>query len=135
AVSKTDYALEVQVPSSANNSAVHTLMAVETDRIISAAEIHQNHPSHWHSAQPGSQVVMISPAAFAGALNPLLRAHQAEGKSAAVVLIDDLYDEFNFGERSPAAIREFLQTAVNAWHTAPSIDRSLQEFADGGGTA
>ncbi len=119
AASKTDYALELQVPWSTNNSAVHTLMAVETDRIASAAEIQPNHPSHWHSAQPGSEIVMISPAALAGSLSPLLHAHQAEGTSAAVVLIDDLYDEFNFGERSPAAIRAFLQTAVNAWHTAP----------------
>jgi len=119
AASKTDYALEVQVPWSATNSTLHTFIAVEADRISSTGEIHQNHPSHWHSAQPGSEIVMISPGAFAGALNPLLHAHQAEGKSAAVVLIDDLYDEFNFGERSPAAIRAFLQTAVNAWHTAP----------------
>jgi hypothetical protein len=94
-------------------------MAVETGRISAAAAIQPNHPSHWHSAQPGSEVVMISPGAFAGALAPLVHAHEREGKSAAVVLIDDLYDEFNFGERSPLAIREFLQTAVNAWHTAP----------------
>jgi hypothetical protein len=119
AAPKTDYVVNVQVPWSTGNSAVHTLIAVETDRIASAAGIQRNHPSHWHSAQPGSEIVMISPGAFAGALASLVHAHQAEGKSAAVVWIDDLYDEFNFGERSPAAIREFLQTAVNAWHTAP----------------
>ncbi|MGA8440430.1 MAG: C25 family cysteine peptidase, partial [Candidatus Sulfotelmatobacter sp.] len=119
AATKTDYAVELQVPWSATNSVLHTLLAVETDRIASAAGIQQNHPSHWHSAQPGSEIVMISPRAFAGALASVVHAHQAEGKSVAVALIDDVYDEFNFGERSPAAIREFLQTAVNAWHTAP----------------
>ena len=62
---------------------------------------------------------MVSAEAFAGALEPLLRAHKAQGKSSAVVLVDDLYDEFNFGEHSPQAIRDFLQTAVKAWHTAP----------------
>jgi hypothetical protein len=36
-----------------------------------------------------------------------------------VVLIDDLYDEFSFGEHNPSAIRDFLQTASKAWRTAP----------------
>jgi len=49
-----------------------------------------------------------------------MRAHQAEGKSSAVVQISDLYDEFNFGERSPFAIRSFLQTAVANWKKPPS---------------
>ena len=122
AASKTDYAVEVQVPWSTTNPsapALHTLMAVADDRIASAAGIRKNHPSQWHIAQPGSEIVMVSAEAFAGALEPLLRAHKAQGKSSAVVLVDDLYDEFNFGEHSPQAIRDFLQTAVKAWHTAP----------------
>jgi uncharacterized repeat protein (TIGR01451 family) len=117
-----DYTLEVQVPWSTTNAAapaLHTLMAVSIDRIASAAGIRPNHPSHWHSAQAGSDIVMVSAEAFAGALNPVLRAHGAEGKSSAIVLVDDLYDEFNFGEHSPLAIRDFLQTAVKVWHTAP----------------
>ena len=122
AASKTDYAVEVQVPWSTTNPsapALHTLMAVADDRIASATGIRKNHPSQWHIAQPGSEIVMVSAEAFAGALEPLLRAHKAQGKSSAVVLVDDLYDEFNFGEHSPQAIRDFLQTAVKAWHTAP----------------
>ncbi|MFZ0417401.1 MAG: C25 family cysteine peptidase [Candidatus Sulfotelmatobacter sp.] len=120
--SKSDYALEVQVPWSTTNPAApaqHTLMAVADAQVSSAAGIRQNHPSHWHSAQPGSEIVMVSPEAFAGALAPVLRAHQAEGKSSAIVLVDELYDEFNFGQHSPLAIRDFLQTAVKVWHTAP----------------
>jgi hypothetical protein len=45
--------------------------------------------------------------------------HRAEGKSVAIVSINDIYDEFNFGERSPYAIRSFLQTATTAWKAAP----------------
>jgi hypothetical protein len=37
-----------------------------------------------------------------------------------VVPINDLYDEFNFGERTPVAIRSFLQTAEQNWKTPPS---------------
>jgi len=118
----THYALEVQVPWSTTNStspARHTLLAVASDRIDSVAGVSPNHPSHWHRAQPGSEIVMVSYEPFAAALNPLVRAHEADGKSVAVPLINDLYDEFNFGEHSPFAIRDFLQTATKVWHTPP----------------
>ncbi len=49
-----------------------------------------------------------------------MQAHQAEGKTSAIVPIADLYDEFNFGERSPNAIRQFLQTAKTIWSKPPS---------------
>ena len=116
------YAIQVQVPWSTTNAgapALHTLMAVASDAVDSAAALHQNHPSHWHSAQRGSDIVMVSAEAFASSLKPLQLAHEAEGKSSTVILIDDLYDEFNFGERSPYAIRDFLRAAVKNWHTAP----------------
>jgi hypothetical protein len=95
------------------------LLALADDRVASPAGIHANHPSHWHSAQSGSEIVMVTHEDFASALPPIVRAHQAEGKSSAVVPVNDLYDEFNFGEHSPYAIRDFLQTASTAWHAAP----------------
>jgi uncharacterized repeat protein (TIGR01451 family) len=122
ASSKTDYTAVFQVPWTTTNPAAptqHTLMALADDRIDSVAGIRANHPSQWHSALPGSEIVMVSAEAFAGELDPLLRAHKAQGQSSAVVLVDDLYNEFNFGERTPQAIRDFLQTAIKAWHTKP----------------
>jgi uncharacterized repeat protein (TIGR01451 family) len=116
------YTLGVQVPWTATNAAgpmLHTLLALADDRGASPAGIRPNHPSHWHSAQPGSDVVMVTHEEFAASLPPLLQAHQAAGKSSAVVLVTDLYDEFTFGEHSPYAIRDFLQTATKAWSTVP----------------
>jgi len=118
----TQYELSVQVPWTTTNPAAvgrHTLLALAPDRFLSAAAIRPNHPSQWHRAQSGSEIVMVSPSAFADSLLPLLRAHKAAGQSAAVVFIDDLYDEFSFGEHNPAAIRDFLRTAVNVWRTPP----------------
>ena len=63
---------------------------------------------------------MITYAPFAASLAPLVAAHQAEGKSSAVVPINDLYDEFNFGERTPVAVKQFLQTAQQNWKTPPT---------------
>jgi uncharacterized repeat protein (TIGR01451 family) len=117
-----DYQVEIQVPWSTTNPSAparHTLIALADSRIASAVGTRPNHPSHWHSAQSGSDIVIVSPEAFAGALGPVIRAHEAEAKSSSIVFIDDLYDEFNFGQHSPVAIRTFLETAVKVWHTAP----------------
>jgi hypothetical protein len=117
------YDVELQVPWTTTNPAAplrHTFLAVANDRISVAAALQANHPSHWHSAQPGSDIAMVTAEALASALTPLVRAHQAEGKSSTVVPITDLYDEFNFGERSPLAIRQFLQAARANWKKAPT---------------
>ena len=85
----------------------------------SPAGIRQNHPSHWHQPQAGSEIAIVTADAFASVLDPIVAAHKAEGKSSSVALVADLYDEFNFGQHSPQAIRDFLQTAVKKWRTAP----------------
>ncbi len=111
-----------QVPWNTTNSSsptLRTLLAVAADRIASAEFVRPNHPSQWHQAQAGSEIVMITAESFASSLIPIAQAHKAEGKSSAVVPVNELYDEFHFGEHSPMAIRDFLQTAVKAWHTAP----------------
>jgi uncharacterized repeat protein (TIGR01451 family) len=117
------YAAAVQVPFSSTNptaSATHTLLAVAADQVSSASGVWANHPSHWHSAQSGADIAMVTYGPFAGALAPLVAAHGAEGKTSAVIPINDLYDEFNFGERTPFAIRWFLQTSKQNWKKPPS---------------
>ena len=99
----------------------HTLLAVAADQIASAAGVWPNHPSHWHSAQAGADIAMVTYGPFAEALAPLVAAHHAEGKTSAVIPINDLYDEFNFGERTPFAIRSFLQTAKQNWKMPPTL--------------
>jgi uncharacterized repeat protein (TIGR01451 family) len=116
------YALAVQIPFStatASSPARHTLLTVGTDQVATPAAIYPNTPSHWHSAQRGGEIVMVSYAGFASALTPVVQAHAAQGQSAVVVPVDELYDEFTFGEHSPYAIRDFLRTAGKAWTTPP----------------
>ena len=116
--------IAVQVPwTTTNGTAVvrHTLLAVADDRVMPAAGVRPNHPSHWHSVQAGADIAMVTYEEFAPALAPLIRAHQAEGKSSVVVPVSDLYDEFNFGERSPYAIKHFLMTANTELEEATSL--------------
>ncbi len=117
------YEIAVQVPfvtTNAANPGRHTLLAVADDRVVSAAGVWANHPSHWHSPQAGADIAMVTYGPFADALAPLVRAHQAEGKSSAVVQINDLYDEFNFGECTPFAIKQFLRFANQNWKKPPT---------------
>ncbi|HYM76013.1 MAG TPA: C25 family cysteine peptidase [Candidatus Dormibacteraeota bacterium] len=113
----------VQVPFTTTNPAApvrHVLLAVADDRISTVSGAWPNHPSHWHASQPGADIAMVTYGQFAGALAPLVRAHEAEGKTSAVIPVGDLYDEFNFGERSPVAIKQFLQTATQKWRKPPA---------------
>ena len=117
--SNGQYAVALQVPWSRWNGQ-HTLLAVAADQVAAAAAVWPNHPSSWHRAQPGADIAIITPSEFEWALAPLVRAHRTEGKSSIVVRVGDLYDEYNFGERSPFVIRQFLQTATATWTKAPS---------------
>jgi uncharacterized repeat protein (TIGR01451 family) len=116
------YAITFQVPWGTTNPAAparHTLLAVGDNRVLFPA-VEPNHPSHWHEVQAGAAIAMVTDGSFAHALAPLVRAHDAEGKGSAVVPITDLYDEFNFGEHTPFAIRQFLQTANQNWKKKPT---------------
>ena len=97
----------------------HSLLAVAEEQIAHPSELVRNHPSRWHSAQPGNEVLMVTSGQFASQLSPLVRLRQSQGKSVAVVRIDDLYDEFNFGERSPDVIRDLLKSATEKWQRRP----------------
>ena len=111
-----NYVADVNVPWTA--SGTHTLMALSLSQLSHAAAA-KNQPSSWHAAQAGSDIVMITHPSFANALQPLVKLRQSQGKSVSVVIVDDLYDEFNFGERSPQALKDFLASASNNWKTHP----------------
>jgi uncharacterized repeat protein (TIGR01451 family) len=115
------YALDVNVPWASSGTAstgTHTLLSLAWSRLAHAPSA-KNQPSSWHTPQPGSDIVMITHPSFTKALQPLVELRRSQGKSVSVVSVDDLYDEFNFGERSPHALRDFLASATGNWKTHP----------------
>ena len=50
---------------------------------------------------------------------PLVAHRASQGHQAALISIDDVYDEFSFGERSPHALKDFLARARTTWTVAP----------------
>jgi len=49
------------------------------------------------------------------AVQPLAEYHREEGLTVAVVDVEDIYDEFNFGIQHPRSLRDFLQWAYDNW--------------------
>ena len=64
-------------------------------------------------------MVIISHGSFIPSLAPLAALRQSQGLKVAVVNVEDLYDEFNFGAQSPYAVRSFLGAANSVWKTKP----------------
>ena len=96
-----------------------TLLALTTAQEGQPVSITANNPSSWHKAQAGADMVIISHADFISSLGPLTALRQSQGHTVAVIGVQDLYDEFNFGDQSPYALKTFLSTAAAKWKKIP----------------
>jgi uncharacterized repeat protein (TIGR01451 family) len=113
----SEFTLGFTVPSSLQGT--RTFLAV-TDGTMAKPQATTNITgSSWHAAQTGADVVMVSDPTFVPSLKSLAALHGKQGHSVAVVPIGDLYNEFNYGEKDPMAIRQFLQAATSLWQNRP----------------
>jgi uncharacterized repeat protein (TIGR01451 family) len=112
-----NYVLRAVVPWS--SAGTHKLLALSDTQFAAPVALAPHRPSSLHTMQSGAEVVILTAAQFTAQVQPLAALHQAEGKSAALINMDDVYDEFNFGERTPYAVRNFLRTATSAWKNKP----------------
>src|SRR5208283_1311539 len=77
---------------------VRNLLAFSDGAIASPDSLETNSPSSWHSADKAANLVVLTNAAVAGALAPLVQLRQGQGYVVAVVDVEDVYDEFSFGK-------------------------------------
>ncbi|MEA2570292.1 MAG: hypothetical protein QOI24_2293 [Acidobacteriota bacterium] len=98
-------------------SGARVVLVFQPSRVLAPAELAANRPSTL-SAAKGADLVIISNSAFMAAASTLQPVREREGTATVVVDVEDVYDEFGFGIRSPKAIRTFLATAAK-WKTAP----------------
>ncbi len=111
------YGLSAKV--SWSSPAVHTLLAIANDQIAGPVNLAFHTPSNLHSPQRGADVVVLTYPDFVSQLQPLAVLHQQQGKSVALLDVNAIYDEFNFGERTPDAIKQFLKAATANWRIKP----------------
>ncbi len=74
-----------------------------------------NIPSSLRQPGNGADLLILTERGFFGALEPLKALRQKEGLSVAVVDIEDIYDEFSFGNKTVQAVKDFLSYAASRW--------------------
>jgi peptidase C25-like protein len=100
-------------------SGTRTLIAFSSETVGVADFVRRNQPSTLHATTNASDYVVVSHADFIAQMAPLAALRDREGRHSAVVDIEDVYDEFSFGEKTPQALRDFLQWAHTSWQTVP----------------
>jgi uncharacterized repeat protein (TIGR01451 family) len=113
------YTAVVGIPGSLGGNRI--LLAAADDALSAPTGLVKNAPSGLHAIRGGAQYLAITYPDFAGALLPLESVHAAQGMSVMRVTVDQIYDEFNFGEKSPFALRSFLQLAQQQWRVPPQF--------------
>ncbi len=95
------------------------LFALTGARARQVAAVSANQPSNWRQASNGADLLMITHRDFAANLANLKALRQSQGLSVAVVDVEDLYDEFSYGNKTPQAVKDFLAYAKESWKKAP----------------
>ncbi len=99
--------------------APRSLYAVASTGVATPAAIELNTPTSWNRAQNHADMVIITNPILRNAADRLAAYRTQHGLETVVVDVTDIYDEFNFGVKDPAAIRAFLTRAEKAWSIPP----------------
>ncbi|MFY9607466.1 MAG: C25 family cysteine peptidase [Blastocatellia bacterium] len=110
------YAVTVNTP---KKGGTRLLWAFAEDRVSRPDAIALDRPSNLREPGAGADLVIISHPDFINSVEPLKALRESQGFKVAVVNVEDVYDEFNFGQKSPQAIKDFLAFARSSWETAP----------------
>ncbi len=95
------------------------LLAFTAAQVKHPVTIRANAPSSWHQPIHAADLVIISHGMFMDHVTPLKTMRKSQGWSVAVIDVQDVYDAFNYGAKSPWALRHFLHHASTAWQTPP----------------
>ncbi|MGH9574107.1 MAG: C25 family cysteine peptidase [Candidatus Acidiferrales bacterium] len=111
------YGITVQI--SASGPAQRTLVALSADQVASPDALAYHAPNNLDQERAGASYVVITHPDFESSVAPLVSLHKSDGDQTMVVTTDEVYDAFNYGEKSPFAIRSFLQEAAAGWRVRP----------------
>ncbi|MEK6301747.1 MAG: C25 family cysteine peptidase [Acidobacteriota bacterium] len=98
-----------------------TLIALTDEQAKAPISIAADRASGWRGANQSADIVIVTRGEFFPVLESLKALRQRQGYVVALVDIEDVYDEFNFGNKSSQAIKDFLGFAVAHWKLAPQF--------------
>ncbi len=113
----SSFGITLSIPGS--RGAEHTLLAFSSDQISAPAGLAFHAPNNLDRQQSGADLIVIAYPDFASSVAPLVKLHEAKGDSVTEVTTDQIFDAFNYGERSPFAVQSYLQLAATSSRTRP----------------
>ena len=95
------------------------LWALADDQAKQVVAITSNRTSNLRSAENAADFVIVAHRDFLESVKPLQSLREGQGLKVSVIDVEDVYDEFSYGDKSPQAIKDFLSFAKTNWRTAP----------------
>ena len=119
AFDSTGSSISITIPGASSSATPHIFIAFAADQISAPAAITYHPQSSLEQQRAGADIVMITYPDFASTLAPLVSLRKSQQREVAVVTTDQLFDAFNYGERSPFALQSYLQLASTQWREKP----------------
>lgn len=96
------------------------MYAVANEAVKQPASIVQNVPSSLSTAAHNGNLLIIAHKNFMNEANNWANYRSAQGTTVRVVDVEDIFDEFNYGNSASLSIKEFISFAKNNWQTPPN---------------
>ncbi len=96
-----------------------SMFAVEDSGLLQAASITANDPSSLKVQTNGANLIIITHKNWMNEAQDWADYRLGQGFQVKVVEVSEIYDEFNYGDLSSLAIRDFLQYAEYNWQPGP----------------
>jgi hypothetical protein len=109
------YAVTLAVPGTGSR----TLFAFGADQVRSAVGVVANVPSSLKSKSNQADLVIIAHGSVKDSFAPLAALRRSQGLKVAMVDVEDIYDEFNNGNKSAQAVKDFLSYTRTEWKVSP----------------
>ena len=100
-------------------STAQHFLAIADKGLLRPVSIVANKPSSLWRWDNRADYLVISHASFIPALADLKSLRESQGMKVMVVDVEDVYDEFGYGVKSPQAIQALIRTAASTWAVKP----------------
>ena len=114
-ITGTGFSITANVP----GSGARTLLAFAPAQEQKPASIAANQPSNWRDPNQAGDYLVFTRKDLIDSLGPLVSHRHDQGLTPALVDIEDVYDEFSFGNKSPQALKDFIAYAKSNWARTP----------------
>ncbi len=100
-------------------SGIRELLAFSDSQAKQPWSITANQPSSLRQPGNGADLLIITGRDYLSTVEPLKTLRESQGLSVAVADIEDIYDEFSFGNKTPQAVKDFATYAATSWKKKP----------------